>query len=229
MKHLVLLHGWAANGRIWEKQEAFVAHKAQVWAPDLPVWEAGWLMDNLRAFDPADTVLVGWSLGGMLALEACALGFKPRILVLVSACASFCRRPDYSLGISAAVVRGMRQRLRSEAKQVVQEFHQQLLAPGEADWQNDLEKLLLQEFTPEWLAQGLDYLRAQDLRGILPEVEARDIVLLHGRRDRIIPAGQAYYLRDQLPEARLVLLPGAGHAPMITCSSTLNEVLAEFL
>ena len=140
MRNLILMHGWAADGRIWEPQRAVLERRAQVWAPDLPVWEAAWLEGELRAFDPAQTVLVGWSLGGMLALEVCAGGFRPRALITLAACASFCRRPDFGLGVAPVVVRAMRQRLRTEPGRVVQDFYQQLLGPREALYQEEVQR-----------------------------------------------------------------------------------------
>jgi pimeloyl-ACP methyl ester carboxylesterase len=229
MTNLILLHGWAANSRIWDNQRAAFESQANLWIPDLPVWEAAWLREKLQVFDPSETVLVGWSLGGMLALEVCAAGFRPRALITISACASFCRRPDYGLGVPAAVVRGMRQRLRLEPGQVVQDFHDQLPAPKEGQWQESLQNLLPHDLDSEWLAQGLDYLRRQDLRGVLSDVSAGNMVIVHGERDRITAAAQAYFLRDQLAAARLVILPGTGHVPMVSRSPDLNQLIAEFL
>jgi len=229
VKNLVLLHGWAADSRIWAQQREDFGDQARLWTPDLPVWEADWLAEKLQQFDPAATILVGWSLGGMLALEVCAAGFRPRALITMATCASFCRRPDYGLGVAPAVVRGMRQRLKTQPLQVVQDFYRQLLSPQELQWQEKLQGLLPQELEPEWLAQGLEYLRSHDLRGELTDVEAEALVIVHGDRDRIAAAAQAYFLREQLPGARLVILPGAGHVPMVTHSRELNKLLADFL
>ena len=229
MKNLILLHGWAADSRIWDKQREVFDQRAHLWAPDLPVWEAAWLEEKFRNFDSRETILVGWSLGGMLALEACAAGFRPRALITIAAGASFCRRPDFGLGVSPAVVRGMRQRLKTEPAEVLEDFYRQLLAPGEREWQDALRTLLPQGLEPGWLSQGLEYLRTRDLRRALADVEAESLTIVHGTRDRIAPAAQAYFLKEQLPGAHLVMLTGAGHVPMVSRYRELNELIADFL
>jgi pimeloyl-[acyl-carrier protein] methyl ester esterase len=229
MKNLILLHGWAADSRIWEKQREFLEGQAKLWIPDLPDWDAAWLRERLDDFDPIATILVGWSLGGMLALEACAAGYRPRALVTIGACASFCRRPDYGVGVAPAVVRGMRQRLQTAPLEVVANFQRQLLAPGERQWEEYLAQLLPQSGDVLYLSQGLEYLRTRDLREALPRVEAESLTIVHGERDRIAAAAQAYVLGEHLPGARLVLLAGAGHAPMVSRSQEINDLIVNFL
>ncbi len=154
-----------------------MSQRARLWAPDLPVWDAAWLQERLQNFEPKETILVGWSLGGMLALEVCAAGFRPRALITIGACASFCRRPDFGLGVPPAVVRGMRQRLKTEPSEVVQDFYRQLLAIGESEWEAILQTLLPQSLESQWLGQGLEYLRTRDLREVLAMVEAESLTI----------------------------------------------------
>jgi pimeloyl-[acyl-carrier protein] methyl ester esterase len=229
MKNVILLHGWAADSRIWQKQRESLEDRANLWIPDLPVWDVAWLQEKLNDFNPAATILVGWSLGGMLALEACAAGYRPRALLTIAVCASFCRRPDYSVGVAPAVVRGMRQRLQTAPLEVVANFQSQLLAPRERLWEEYLAQLLPQSGEVSYLSQGLEYLRTRDLREMLPRVEVESLTIVHGERDGIASAAQAYVLGEHLPQARLVLLPGAGHAPMISRSQQLNDLIAGYL
>ena len=100
MTTLVLFHGWGASGRVWERQAAAFGPGLTVLRPTIPVWEADWFADFLRGMPLQDCLLVGWSLGGMLLLEALSrlTGPPPGGLVLVGVAASFTRRCGLSPG-----------------------------------------------------------------------------------------------------------------------------------
>ena len=70
MKHLVLLHGWGASERIWQRQVEAFGEEYPVLAPRILEWNAAWLDEYLTRLPLRASVLVGWSLGGMLLLEA---------------------------------------------------------------------------------------------------------------------------------------------------------------
>ena len=63
------MSGWGASGRVWERQAAAFGHRVTVLTPTVPIWDVDGFQTscgNLRS----ETVVVGWSLGGMLLLEA---------------------------------------------------------------------------------------------------------------------------------------------------------------
>ena len=70
MTTLVLFHGWGASGRVWQRQTAAFGDRMPVLTPTVPVWEVGWFAEYLRGLDLEECLLVGWSLGGMLLVEA---------------------------------------------------------------------------------------------------------------------------------------------------------------
>ena len=75
MTNLVFLHGWGTSGHIWRRQTAALARAGlTVLTPTFPSWEVSWLVDYLKKLPLAETVVVGWSLGGMLLIEALAIG-----------------------------------------------------------------------------------------------------------------------------------------------------------
>lgn len=228
MTTLVFLHGWATDRRIWHRQQLTLDTGAQVLAPDLPSWDAAWLADYLRPLSLPDTIVVGSSLGGMLAVEAIArfLSF-PQALVLVGVAACFCNRDGFSAGVPSAVVRAMRRRLRSEPENVVREFTARCLAPGEEEYRAELASLI-PPVNPQFLASGLDYLLDRDLRPWLSRLTG-PVTIVHGGQDRITPVAQAHFLKAQIPAARLLIFAPAGHLPFLTQAAEFHSVLVEVL
>jgi pimeloyl-[acyl-carrier protein] methyl ester esterase len=226
MTTLVFFHGWGASGRIWEPQAAAFGGRMPVLTPTAPVWEVGWFADYLRGLDLKACLLVGWSLGGMLLLE----GFSrltappPNRLVLVGVAPVFTQRPDYSWGQPLAVVRAMRRGLTKNPPQVLAEFAQQCLAPGEAAFASKAREAFGVPADPMTLAAGLDYLLQSDLRPLLPRLPAGAVVI-QGQADRIVDPAQGRILQEHLPGARLHLLPDAGHLPFLTQAAAFNGIL----
>jgi pimeloyl-ACP methyl ester carboxylesterase len=230
MKSLVLLHGWGASGGIWQRQAAAFGSDHTVLTPDIATWEAGWLADFLAGIDLREIVLVGWSLGGMLLLEALARlrGARPAATVLVGVAPVFCQRPDHPWGQSVASVRAMRFGLRSDPRRVLTDFLASCLAPGEESFRDEAAAGFDFNADPAHLSQGLDYLRDKDLCGLLRHIPG-PVAIVQGEQDGIVYLAQAQFLQGHLPESRLHLLKGAGHLPFITRSQAFNSILMELL
>jgi len=233
MKPLVLLHGWGATSRIWQRQAEAFGRAGTVLAPPIPEWTAAWLTNFLSGLTEGKAegrVLVGWSLGGMLLLEALAQipGPAPAALVLVGVPAVFCRRPDHPWGPPPAAVRAMRMGLKSEPTRVLGDFLTACLAPGEESFRDEAAAGFDFAAAPAPLAQGLDYLKGKDLRGLLGRIPG-PVDLIQGEQDPIVPPAQAAFLREHLPGARLHILPGAGHLPFLTQAEAVNGILKELI
>jgi len=54
-------------------------------------------------------------------------------------------------------------------------------------------------------------------------------LLLHGEEDRVIPAGASTWLAANMPRARLVTMPGAGHDLPLRNAEWCAGRIAEFL
>lgn len=228
MKTLVLLHGWGASGAIWQRQTAVFGDDCRVLTPGIPRWDAGWLHDYLAAAPLRESVLVGWSLGGMLLLEALARleGPKPLATVLVGVAPVFCRQPDHPWGQPVAALRAMRRSLRSEPRRVINDFARACLAPGEESFRPEVAAGFDFSATAVHLAAGLDYLRDKDLRGLLPGIPGR-IIIIQGDQDKIVPPAQARFLQEHLPGSKLYLIAGAGHLPFLTQAGAFNGILRD--
>ena len=54
-------------------------------------------------------------------------------------------------------------------------------------------------------------------------------MVMWGSRDAIVPVGGAGWVSSALPRARLAVIPGAGHVPMLDRPAEVNSALREFL
>lgn len=229
MNKLVLLHGWGTTGLIWQRQGEALGAAVEVLAPDIPTWDPAWMKNYLAGIPLKDCLLVGWSLGGMLLLEALA-DLNPEVggVVLVAAAASFCRRPDHPWGQPAAAVRAMRRGLLQDSRAVVSEFVLNSLASTEEAYREEVIRHFDTQASPDNLAWGLDYLLRQDCRAWLGEIRA-PVIVVQGEADAIVPPAQGRFLHEHLEGSRLHLFPDTGHLPFLTQEVRFNEVLEDIL
>lgn len=229
MRHLVLLHGWGARGAVWRHQVEAFKRACIVHTPTLPGWEAAWVAEFLESLPPAQTLAVGWSLGGMLILEAlAATPWKPAGLILVGVPAVFCPRDGHPWGQPPAAVRAMRRALAKNPRKVLADFASACLARGEDPFEHEVKALFDPDPAGDHLAAGLDYLLQADLRPVLAKIPG-PAVIVQGEADGIVAPAQARFLHRHLLGSRLVILSGAGHVPFITQTAQFNEILKEVL
>lgn len=79
----------------------------------------------------------------------------------------------------------------------------------------------------ERLLQALEAARATDLSDALPRIEARTLVLVGAKDKANQPAARA--LAEGIPQARLRIVQGAGHALNEDAPGELVQILREFL
>jgi pimeloyl-[acyl-carrier protein] methyl ester esterase len=224
VKTLILLHGWAADGSVWQRQTLAFQKRLRVETPTIPAWDSNWLAAYLQKFSLPDCLLVGWSLGGMLLLESLAKQTASvGGLVLAAVAPVFCSRPDHPWGQPPAAVRAMRRGLKNDPRKVLQDFTRSCLGPGEGAFKNEAASLFTEDNAAS-LTAGLDYLLNQDLRPLLANLTA-PCTIIQGEQDGIVAPEQARCLHDHLPGSSLRLLPDAGHLPFWTQSRRFNAIL----
>jgi pimeloyl-[acyl-carrier protein] methyl ester esterase len=235
---LVLLHGWAMHGGMWGPWLDGLVGGARLHVVDLPghgrsPWVAeacdlAGLAEAVVPVVPQGATVLGWSLGGMVALE---LGRRYprhlRALVLVATTPRFLAAPDWNRGLEPAVLDGFTHGLEADCHQTVQNFLT-LQARGDeraAATLRALRGLIAARAEPDRraLAAGLDVLRSVDLRTALPQIELPALVV-SGEHDCLMPAEAGRALAAALPRARLRIIERSGHAPFL---SHPDHVLAE--
>ncbi len=227
---LVLLHGWGMNAAVWQGvlpalKEHYAlhclelpGHGKQPFHSDFDLMQLA--QDSLRAAPP-QAAWLGWSLGGLVSLQA-ALLQPQRItrLLLVGSNPCFTQRPDWPHAMEQTVLQQFHDALEQDFTSALQRFLS-LQVRGSEHGRETLrqlrEEVLSQTPDPRALACGLDILRTTDLRDQLPQVSL-PVHLIHGARDTLMPLAAA---RASLPlftatQVRLHIIPGAGHAPFVS-------------
>jgi pimeloyl-ACP methyl ester carboxylesterase len=150
-------------------------------------------------------VVIGWSLGAMVALEALpALAGRLAALQLIAPCLRF------TAGWPARVLERMRRRCAEDPARVLDAFGRSLVAPGEEGF----APVLRAGRPPAALLAGLDYLAG---RALPPPAEPPGcpVRVIHGGADPVVPAELSISVAEALSAERRVL-PGAGHAPHLS-------------
>jgi pimeloyl-ACP methyl ester carboxylesterase len=241
---LVVLHGGMDDSRSWRWQVAGLSDEFRVLAWDAPGCgqssepPVGWRMpeyaDCLQAWLDAIGIerpnLLGLSWGSTLALELYRR--HPRVarsLVLASAYAGWAGSllPEETAARLADVLAAA-DLPREELLKGLPGFLSKAAAPE-----------LIEELAAIWADnagrvhpagyRAMAYSMAEaDLRDVLPRIDI-PVLLLYGELDQRSPSRIANELRDRIPSARLVVIPGVGHMCNAEASKEFNAHVRRFL
>ena len=238
---LALVHGWGMNARVFDALAAALADVFDVHALDLPGHGGraplpdntltAWADDLAQRVPPAASVL-GWSLGGQVAMRA-ALDHPDRIarLVLLTSTPRFVATADWPHGMAAADLDAFGAALLADPRGTLGRFLalQTRGAPDAKTLLHALRRVLTEapEPAPAALAAGLNILRDTDLRAEAKRV-AQPTLVIHGALDTLTPAGAAHWLAAHLPHARTLTLPRAAHAPHLSHTDAVVAGIRDF-
>jgi pimeloyl-[acyl-carrier protein] methyl ester esterase len=243
---LVLLHGWGLNVRVWDGLVGEMRDRYRMIAVDLPghgqsAWSSGrgtpaeqaWLLHSTLASVSNRYSLLGWSLGGQIALDlAAAMPGQIDRLVLVAATPRFAQSPDWPYGMPPAVITKLATQLRQDYRRTVSDFLE-LQVRGSIEGSGVLDQLrhalfVHGEAQPGALEAGLNTLATSDLRPTLSHVRAPTLVIA-GRNDRITAPAASHALARALPDARYVEMRRAAHAPFLSHRGEFAALVDRFL
>jgi len=183
--------------------------------------------------DAASLTICGWSLGGQVALRWAQLHTEQvKKLVLVSSTPCFVQREGWACAMAASTLAAFSDALQQNYLQTLRRFLSLQLRGSEQEREllAVLRGELLCRGEPDLVAlqAGLTILRDCDLRAALPEVR-QSVLVMAGVRDTLTPLRASEYLAEQLPDARLVAIKGAAHAPFLSHPDEFVDQLVGFL
>jgi len=207
---LVCVHGLSGSSRWWRRVTALIDRHVPLVLSDVPrslkpSEVETWLAGRIEELGPP-VDLAGHSLGGLVSVRVAAL--RPELvrrLVLISP--PGVGPPRSPLTYAWPLARTM---LGSRPSFLVRLTYDGLRAG------------------PRNLARGGLHVARADVTAELAAVTAPTL-LVWGARDGVVPIEEASIWLERMPDARLIVIPGAGHVPMVDSPVELAEAIRPFL
>jgi pimeloyl-[acyl-carrier protein] methyl ester esterase len=241
---LVLLHGFAMHGGLFTPLLPALTPHYRVHVVDLPGhgWSApivdadvatlAGALDDATAASGHELTVLGWSLGGQVALQwARTRPQRIRRLMLIATTPSFVVRDDWTCAMTAETLARFGDELRVAYRLTLLRFLT-LQVRGSEEGRRTLALLRMRLFergepAPATLDAALALLITTDLRNALAEIEARTLVVA-GDRDTLVPLAATRALAAALPDATHATIAGASHAPFLSHPRPFIEALHAF-
>lgn len=241
-QELVLLHGWGCNLEVWRPLLVLLRPWANITLLDLPGCAPGVdagnpalltaLLGDILDCSPPRAVVVGWSLGGQIAIEL-AEREPERVAAVVTICTNplFVAARDWP-GMNAGVFHEFRDSLQGDPTAALKRFDTLQVTGARRGRRllRQLQSLQRQPASAELLI-GLGWLEALDKRASLAGLRQPQLHLL-AQRDALVPAAVCQSIATRLagkPAAQVIALPEACHLAPLDCPAELQQHIRQFL
>jgi|GEM_PF-36357 8-amino-7-oxononanoate synthase len=228
-KTLALLPGWGFKASIWQHiAKQFPDDK--VILLDLPKGKnIDHIIKEIDAQLPSNCILIGWSLGGIIATHLClAHPHKYKKLITVASTPKFTEAEQWP-GISNKDIAAFHEHAQKDLPQLM--LHFQRLVNGknkQADMRKLIQSHMIDPTENHHLLFYLDLLAQSDLRDAYAQLTLPALHLL-GNEDYLIPAATGNILKQKYPHHETHIMQGAGHAPFITHTNEFMSHLLRFI
>lgn len=238
--NIVILNGWAMPCRIWGPfcdllNSNLTYERCNVIDIDRRLSVDEW-MEYLDESIESDTLLIGWSLGGMLALQfASRYPDKIRGVCTLQMNPKFVACDDWPSAMDADVFNGFSQLAGSDVKTDVLSFIKRFAFLVTAQGLNgggDL-RALKSAFSvatipaKDVLCQSLELLALLDIRDTISSLEVPQLHLL-GENDQLVPQSVFIQFKALSDVAHIELIKGVSHCPCYSAAEPIAKRVAEF-
>ena len=219
MMPFLILHGWGSCAKNWQEvKDGLEKNGHRVYLPDLPgfgknpklerIWLIEdylyWLEQYCEKNNLAQFFLLGHSFGGGLAVKF-SLRYPKRIKKMFLVSPALIRRKTLKKEIIKKAAKAF-SFLPISLKKII------------------YGRIIKSDYPLQQGPARETYLNIikEDLSGILSEVSV-ETVLFWGEKDKITPLKEAYIIKENIPGAKIEIIPGVKHSPHLEAPKNLIE------
>ena len=234
MKHLVLLHGWAAHSGFWGDFATQLSLHYRVTLINL-----SWC-DNLSEIsdaviaelDDEPFYVLGWSFGGTVALDIAArYSNRVKSVILLAANPCFVATETWE-GMSLETFQTFAEQLHTNPTGTLSRFLalQCQGVPNAGEFLKGIKACSSTKITPNLseLETSLALLKTSDLRSVFANLTCPIAVILSDN-DTLIPVSISESMQRVQPNLQLTVLQNSGHIPFITQPENCLNAIHVFL
>jgi pimeloyl-ACP methyl ester carboxylesterase len=244
---ILLVHGWAAHGGFFQGLRRRLSHNHRVLtltlrghvgsgqgsAPNTIDTLADDIAEFVEALDLKGVAALGWSMGAM-ALWAAApkLGSRLEAIVVEDMAPRLTNDAAWKHGLAGGYaesdIAGTLNDIKTDWPTHVSRFAPRMFAPNlrnaeMVDWAAaEMSKSDAEAMASFWASMA-----AQDFRATLPAISQRMLVI-HGADSQVYPDGAFVFVAETAPNAKRVVIPGAGHVPHLEAADLFFNHIEAF-
>ena len=237
---LVLLHGWGLNSQVWDFILSPLSPHFSITLIDLPGYgrsqpydalSLAELASHIAPYIPSQSVVVGWSLGGLVAAQL-AIDYQEKVKQLIFVASSPCfGERDQWPGITPQILDNFQTQLATDSRRTIERFIAlQSLGTANASLNTKTLKQAIinqPQASSTVLNQGLKILQFEDLREKVSSIAAPTL-RIYGALDSLVPRKSIPLTNKLWPVSHSLVIEHAAHAPFISHPKEFCEAIIKF-
>tara|TARA_Y100000748_G_scaffold96945_1_gene80796 strand:+ start:1031 stop:1771 length:741 start_codon:yes stop_codon:yes gene_type:complete len=232
-----LLHGWGVTNLIWEKFSPNFNLFKNIYTPCLygPIVKSEGtslesISEALSKIIKNDSILVAWSISGLIALKLLGMSSKIKAVVFIASTPCFINKHRWHNVIDTKDLEELKKKFANNTRSSLNHFAS-LVAHGDTQASKTnkaVRRYLAHERNKNSLSSWLNELETTDFRKILAFINI-PCFFIFGENDILIKSRINKQVECLMPEAKCTTIKNCGHAPFISQPEVTYKLISEFL
>ena len=233
----VLLHGWGVSNNVWKSFVLKLNNFENIYMPclyDIYRHSNDWRFEAaakaLSKKIKENSIVIAWSIGGLIALKLMALTTKVRAIIFIASSPCFVNKEGWPNVINKNSLSELKKRFSSDAAVGLKHFAG-LAAYGDMSssvTNKTIRQYLAAEKQNQILSSWLNELEKTDQRDRFAALEIPVQIIL-GQNDILIKSNIQNQIRQLNPYTHSSIIRDCGHAPFISRPDETYNIINKFL